>query len=96
VVYIDNYDKQFEIEKFHLNGIKLFVSEQLEKEFKVRLNKRNDLVATRKDMYENTIHSSYDFDKLSDAVQYLSLLEVQTNDYKSVDARINKYEKMLK
>lgn len=92
---MDNYAEQFEIEKFHLNSIKLYIKEQLEKESKVRVNKRNDLITARKDMYDNTIHSSNDFDKLSDAVQYLSSLEVQTNDYRSIDARINKYEKML-
>jgi DNA helicase-2/ATP-dependent DNA helicase PcrA len=54
-----------------------------------------DLIAARKEMWENTTHSSADFDKLSDLNQYLSALQAQTFTYTELAKRIAKYEKML-
>lgn len=54
-----------------------------------------DLIAARKEMWENTTHSSADFDKLSDLNQYLSALQAQTFTYTELAKRISKYEKML-
>ncbi|MEL7649503.1 MAG: UvrD-helicase domain-containing protein [Sedimentibacter sp.] len=54
-----------------------------------------DLIASRKEMWENTTHSSADFDKLSDLNQYLSALHNQTFSYTELAKRIVKYEKML-
>lgn len=54
-----------------------------------------DLIAARKEMWENTTHSSADFDKLSDLNQYLSALQAQTFTYSELAKRISKYEKML-
>ncbi|PYG88984.1 DNA helicase-2/ATP-dependent DNA helicase PcrA [Ruminiclostridium sufflavum DSM 19573] len=92
---MDNYNEQFEIEKFNFNKVEQIIREQLEKELKTISSKKRELIIARRDMYENTIHSSNDFDKLSDAVQYLTPLEVKTNDYRLTDDRIKKYEKML-
>lgn len=93
---MDNYAEQFEIEKLHLAKIKTAIARQLEKEVAKGRDKQNALIAARKDMYENTNHSSNDFDKLSDAIQYLRPLEVQTYDYEATEARVQKYERMLK
>lgn len=93
---MENYPEQFEMEKLYLSKIKLIIKEQLDKESRKSLSKRSELIAARRDMYENTVHSSNDFDKLSDAVQYLRPLEVQTNDYEATEAYIRKYEKMIR
>lgn len=92
---MDNYLDQFEIEKAHLTRIKKVIEKQIIDEKEARDNKRNKLISARKDMYENTIHSSKDFDKLSDAVQFLNPIEVQTHDYQAAQARIQKLEKMI-
>lgn len=93
---MDSYSNKFEIEKLYLSKIKLVIKEQLDKESRKSANKKNDLVAARKDMYENTNHSSNDFDKLSEAVQYLRPLEVQTNAYEATKDRIKRFTKMLR
>lgn len=54
-----------------------------------------DLVAARKEMWENTTHSSSDFDKLTDLNQYLSALNSQTLSYTELEKRIAKYDKMI-
>ncbi|MGD9568227.1 MAG: UvrD-helicase domain-containing protein [Sedimentibacter sp.] len=54
-----------------------------------------DLIAARKEMWENTTHSSTDYDKLSDLNQYLSALQSQTLSYTELEKRITKYEKMI-
>lgn len=54
-----------------------------------------DLIAARREMWENTTHSSSDFDKLSDLNQYLSALQSQTFSYTELEKRIAKYEKMI-
>ncbi len=92
---MDYYAEQFKMEQLFLDRIKHIINQQLEKEVNSSYNKQSNLVAARRDMYENTIHSSNDFDKLSDAVQYLRPLEVQTNDYEATEARIQKYKRML-
>ncbi len=56
---------------------------------------KSDLIASRKEMWENTTHSSSDFDKLSDLNQYLSALNSQTFSYTELEKRIAKYEKMI-
>ena len=93
---MDNYDEQFKIEKSYLNRITQVINDQIEKETISRDTKKDELIAARLDMYETTTHSSKDFDKLSDAVQVLRVLEVQTKDYEATEARIQKYDKMLR
>jgi len=92
---MENYAEQFEIEELYLSRIKLAIKEQLDKESRKSLSKRKELITARRDMYENTIHSANDFDKLSEIVQYLRPLEVQTNDYEATEARTKKYKRML-
>lgn len=53
------------------------------------------LIESRKEMWENTTHSSSDYDKLSDLNQYLSALHNQTFSYTELAKRVSKYEKML-
>lgn len=89
-----HYNEQFELEKGYLSRIKEVINKQLSSETEKYKNKRGQLIADRKDMYENTTHYSNDFKKLSDAITYLNPLEVQTYDYEATETKIKKYEKM--
>ncbi len=89
-----HYNEQLELEKVYLSRIKEEINKQLSSETDKHKNKRVQLIADRKDMYENTTHYSNDFEKLSDAITFLNPLEVQTYDYEATKAKINKYEKM--
>jgi DNA helicase II / ATP-dependent DNA helicase PcrA len=93
---MDNYEQQLIVEKSYLDKIVRVIKNQIDKEETKRDIKKDELLAARQDMYENTTHSSNDFDKLADAIQFLRPLEVQTNDYEATTARIQKYNKMLK
>ncbi|HAQ41368.1 MAG TPA: ATP-dependent DNA helicase, partial [Clostridiales bacterium] len=68
---------------------------KLEIETEKLAEQKTDLIAARKEMWENTTHSSSDFDKLSDLNQYLSALNSQTFSYTELEKRIAKYERMV-
>ena len=91
---MDNYKEQLVSEKNYLERIKGIIKKQMSDETDKLKNKRGQLVADRKDMYENTTHYSSDFEKLSDAIQYLKPIEMQTYDYEATEARIRKYDRM--
>lgn len=91
---IEYKDKYFE-ESQYLEEIIDLLKYKLELETNNLAEQKIDLVAARKEMWENTTHSSTDFDKLSDLNQYLSALQAQTFTYTELAKRITKYEKML-
>lgn len=91
---MENNTLELESEKAYLNNVNSVIQQQLENEKKKSATKRNELISARRDMYENTVHASNDFDRLSDTIQYLNPLEIQTYDYEASSAKILKYEKM--
>lgn len=91
---VDNNDKYIEEVKY-LNEIIDLLKYKLEYETNKLDDQRTDLIESRREMWENTTHSSADFDKLSDLNQYLSALQAQTFTYTELAKRISKYEKML-
>jgi DNA helicase-2/ATP-dependent DNA helicase PcrA len=91
---IDNKDKYSEEIKY-LDEIISLLKFKLEYETSNLEDQKADLIESRREMWENTTHSSSDFDKLSDLNQYLSALNAQTFTYTELAKRISKYEKML-
>lgn len=91
---IDNNDKYTEEIKY-LDEIINLLKYKLEYETSKLEDQKADLIESRREMWENTTHSSADFDKLSDLNQYLSALQAQTFTYTELAKRISKYEKML-
>ncbi|MDD2493668.1 MAG: AAA family ATPase [Tissierellia bacterium] len=90
-VYKDNYIE----ESNYLRDILGLLNYKLELETNKLENKKSELIAARREMWENTTHSSADFDKLTDANQYLSALHGQTLSYSDSAKLIARYEKML-
>lgn len=87
--YINIEEEKYLEEIINLIKLQLsFSNDKLEEQ-------RSDLILFRKEMWENTTHSSADFDKLSDLNQYLSALQSQTFSYTELAKRIAKYEKMI-
>ena len=87
-------DKYIE-EVNYLKDIIDLLKYKLEMETEKLHEQKSDLIAARREMWENTTHSSADFDKLSDLNQYLSALNSQTFSYTELEKRIAKYEKMI-
>ena len=87
----NNYIEEVNYLKDIINLLKY----KLEMETEKLQEQKTDLIAARKEMWENTTHSSADFDKLSDLNQYLSALNSQTFSYTELEKQIAKYEKMI-
>ena len=79
----------------YLEEIMNLLKNKLEYETNQLENQKSDLIESRREMWENTTHSSADFDKLTDFNQYLSALQAQTFTYTELAKRISRYEKML-
>lgn len=92
---MSQYENIYNEEIDYLNEIINLLNYKLELETEELDGKKIDLIAARREMWENTTHSSSDFDKLSDLNQYLSALQSQTFSYTELAKRISKYEKML-
>ncbi|MDW5299164.1 MAG: AAA family ATPase [Sedimentibacter sp.] len=89
------YKDKYKEESQYLEEIINLLKYKLELETNNLEEQKVDLIAARKEMWENTTHSSTDFDKLSDLNQYLSALQAQTFTYAELAKSILKYEKML-
>ena len=86
-------DYQKEIEYQYLKETMAFINEEMEAEENNLLEKKSDLIAARKDMYENTVHISSDFESLVDINLYLSQVNNHISNYNS--RRIKKLKKMI-
>ncbi len=92
---MNEYKKKYIEETNYLKEIINLISYKLEIETSSLENKKKDLIEARKEMWENATHSSTDFDKVSDANQYLSALQNQTLSYSDSAKLVSKFEKML-
>jgi DNA helicase-2/ATP-dependent DNA helicase PcrA len=57
--------------------------------------KKRRMVASRREMWENTVHYVDDFTRLTEMSQYLSELNNQTADYGAALKKLDRYEKIL-
>lgn len=89
------YNEKYMEEVNYLEEIIDLLKYKLDIETEKLAEQKADLISARKEMWENTTHSSSDFDKLSDLNQYLSALNSQTFSYTELEKRIAKYEKMI-
>lgn len=92
---MSEYNSKYIEEVNYLDEIINLIKYRLEVDTDKLTEQRFDLIAARKEMWENTTHSSTDYDKLSDLNQYLSALNSQTFSYTELEKRIAKYEKMV-
>ena len=90
---MDSYQENHQEEIEYLRKTLAFIDEEVEMEENNLLEKKSDLIAARKDMYENTVHVSSDFESLVDINQYLSPINNQISNYNS--RRIKKLKKMI-
>ncbi|MBP8692508.1 MAG: AAA family ATPase [Sedimentibacter sp.] len=79
----------------YLNEIIGLLKSMLESEREQLESRKTDLIQSRREMWENTTHTSADFEKLTDLNQYLGALQAQTLSYAELAKRISKHERML-
>jgi DNA helicase II / ATP-dependent DNA helicase PcrA len=95
-VKLDNNQENLKEEKMFLGKVLDLVDSELELET-VRLEDRKDrMLYTRKEMWENAVHFSTDFEKLTEVSQYLSDVTNDTANYTFTLKRIEHYKKMKK
>lgn len=80
---MNNFEPDNHEEILYLESTLGFIEKELEKE-KEELNGRlSKVIASRKEMWEQTSHSSNDFDKVPEMNQYLFEVNNQTQSYES-------------
>ncbi len=89
------YSEKYIEENNYLNEVIHLLSYYLSIDTEKLAEQKSDLIEARKEMWENTTHTSADFDKLTDLNQYLSALQLQTLSYTELEKRIAKHERML-
>jgi DNA helicase-2/ATP-dependent DNA helicase PcrA len=92
---MDNYDLDFQEEVGHLEKTLSFIKKQLEIDSELLSDRKNKLISSRRDMWENTAHSSRDFTKLTEANQYLSELNNQNMAYKNLKKQIDRFHQII-
>lgn len=90
------YNKDLSIENAYLEKTISFAKKTLDKEYSEMNEKKSKLLELAKDMYENGVHFSNDFEKLTDLSHYLNTFTIRTNDVDAVMKKIKKLEKLLK
>lgn len=92
---MDSYQESLQEENKYLYNTSSFIQKELDKEIDALARRKEELLEVRKEMWENTVHFSNDFERLTEISQHLSVLSNQSESYKSVYKQIEKYRKML-
>lgn len=93
---MDSYHENREEEQCYLEKTLTFIKHQLEKEEEELQGKRDKVVASRREMWEESVHFSNDIDRVPEMIQYLSEVNTLTRDYSSTVKRIERYNNLLK
>lgn len=92
---MDGYQQQLKEEKAHLKTTVDFIVRELETKTDDLAKKKRNLISARRDMWENTVHYTNDFARLTEINQYLSEINSQTASYSNTLKRLENYKKML-
>lgn len=90
-----SYCENHQEESAYLEKVTAFIKSHLDRENTMLAEKKSRLIDIRRDMYENTVHFSSDFDRLTEANQYLSEVNCQAACYSSSLKEIERQKKML-
>jgi len=90
---MDSYQENHQEEIEYLRKTLAFIDEEVEKEEQKLEEKKSDLIAARKDMYENTVHVSSDFESLIDI--NLHLMQVNNHISSYNPQRIKNLKKLI-
>jgi DNA helicase II / ATP-dependent DNA helicase PcrA len=82
-------------EEDYLNNALNLIKKELHKEESIITEKRDGLVASRRYMWEESAHSSYDFDKIPEMNHYLSEVDRNNKSYENTIRQIQIYIRMM-
>lgn len=84
-----------EEEQEHLAETLELINQQMEDELKNASLRKEEMIAFRREMYEETTHFSKDFTRLTEMNQYLSEVKNQTESYTNTARRVERYKRIL-
>ncbi len=92
---MSNFEQNQKEENLYLQRTLEVIERELEKEKDNLENKTRDLIASRREMWEEGVHFSDDVDRIPETIHYLSEVSRETRNYSSVIKSLEKYNKML-
>ena len=92
---MNNYEDIKKEETLYLNHTIDFIKEELEKDEKAMKDRRTNVIASRREMWEKAPRSAQDFDRIPEMNHYLAEVNYQTQNYERIAERIKKYNQML-
>ena len=92
---MDEYQKDLQEETNYLEKIVMFIKNELEIKDTSLTEKKKELIAARKDMWENTVHYTNDFARLTEINQYLAEVNIQAAIYSKDYKHLNKYKNII-
>lgn len=92
---MDSYEQDMGEERDYLDKTLAFIKRELDVETGALDDRRHALIASRKDMWENTVHFTNDFARLTEINQYLFEVNNQTASYVNIEKKIEKYKRMI-
>ncbi|MCD2348014.1 HelD family protein [Clostridium guangxiense] len=90
-----NFKEDSNEEALYLKKTLNFITQELNKENQNTNNFEKDLINSRKNMWQETSHSSSDLDKIPEMNHYLSEINIKSSIFEKSAARITAYKKML-
>lgn len=91
---MENYEWELETELEYFRKTVSLANAQLEKRMETRADNRNNLLLSRKEMWDTTPHASNDFDSVVEMSQYLDALNIQEFSYFAETNEVQKLQKL--
>lgn len=93
---MNNYEQNKQEEETYLKKTVNVIKKELGKEEEHLSGRVSNLIASRKEMWEQSVHFSNDYDRIPEMVQHLSEVNSKTKNYESALKRIEKYKRMVR
>lgn len=92
---MNDYEINKQEELLYLENTLNFLKKELKKDkYDINFRKR-DLISSRREMWQESVHSSNDFDRVPEMLQQLSEVDSQNYNYEKALKRIEKYTRIL-
>lgn len=82
-------------EKQYLADTMAFIHRELDRQEDHLSRRRKNLLDARREMYENTVHYSNDFARMTEINQHLTELASQTNTYGHTEKQVSRLQRMM-
>lgn len=82
-------------EKQYLADTMAFIHRELDRQEEHLSRRRRNLIDARREMYENTVHYSNDFARMTEINQHLTELASQTNTYGHTEKQVDRLQRMM-